>query len=933
MAWITPLFNVKEECFKASMKYISELEFIYNITQDDSLQGSISEEALYRFDANGRLPMEGSLSDVIEIPVDVCSNIFKNWLECPYTLPQSLQTIKIKLPIGYNINPGSYEECLTHNSAYSLIYMQGQELPGLGGGGVFGRATKFSMTPENMSNFAKKINYLKRLQSINTTHSIDFQNVKSMKPFINDIQKYVRGKNSSIEEIQEVILLVGLGVYSSISSPTIGMCFPKECDVADINANYAFLTKNKELVFNGVPYFSSDQFITISSMHVYTDDNRTDMPDEYPAVFVFFYVLFSFIGAFLTLGTLLDFWLEMSSKKVEDMSASFVQFCFKFVLCFSMYTNGKRLLSTESAGKDHLDCLNGIRFISMTWVVLGHSFFMILSGAVRNGGILMEVMSGSLGLEFEAVLNALPSVDTFFLMSGCLTTYIFLKELEKAGSNTTKHVITFIMYYVHRYLRITMTYILVIGFVMAVVPYIFYGPNWWQVTMESKDCQKYWWTNILYINTLIEYPEGSSNNCIGVSWYLVDDMIFHFFSPVVIYPLYYAYKMTKKHLIGMSYWCFTMACFTFGVFYIALTTRQPPSEMIPIPNLETNYTYHISFYFAPWARYQAYLIGILLGYVLHHTRGKAVQINEILNILVWQMAFLSAFAVVYGLYETHVTNYITLFEATMYNTFQRIAWNGAVAWVIFSCVKGYGGIVNEFLSWSFFAPMSRITFTTYLIHIAVQGMFAASTLSTFPNDWTVWANIWYYLPQQLISLSAGFLLALCFESPCVRVEKLIVGKILGLFIPAPPTPLPQVNKQQVDMEYNEIMKFDQNAANIEKQGMLNDQLEQEKPDKHDGNLHVNTNEHFQAQQTIAQEDLESKSNSTEKEGMTSIDVENNLNEDMPAASEHFFAKERMAEEDSQVIDEKIEAEGATSIDVEVNETGDLPSYDQANVKE
>ena len=44
------------------------------------------------------------------------------------------------------------------------------------------------------------------------------------------------------------------------------------------------------------------------------------------------------------------------------------------------------------------------------------------------------------GMAFEAVLNALPSVDSFFLMGGTLTAYIVFRELEKAGSNSSRSV-------------------------------------------------------------------------------------------------------------------------------------------------------------------------------------------------------------------------------------------------------------------------------------------------------------------------------------------------------------------------------------------------------------------------------------------------------------------------------------------------------------
>jgi len=42
-------------------------------------------------------------------------------------------------------------------------------------------------------------------------------------------------------------------------------------------------------------------------------------------------------------------------------------------LSFSVYTNGAKILSTEQS-KEVLTSINGIRFLSMTWVILGHSY-------------------------------------------------------------------------------------------------------------------------------------------------------------------------------------------------------------------------------------------------------------------------------------------------------------------------------------------------------------------------------------------------------------------------------------------------------------------------------------------------------------------------------------------------------------------------------
>ena len=51
----------------------------------------------------------------------------------------------------------------------------------------------------------------------------------------------------------------------------------------------------------------------------------------------------------------------------------------------------------------------------------------------------------------------------------------------------------------------------------------------------------------------------------------------------------------------------------------------------------SQWTYHVDLYVAPWNRYQPYLVGALLGYVLHHTRGQKIRLDRFVNLVVWQV--------------------------------------------------------------------------------------------------------------------------------------------------------------------------------------------------------------------------------------------------------------------------------------------------------
>lgn len=50
----------------------------------------------------------------------------------------------------------------------------------------------------------------------------------------------------------------------------------------------------------------------------------------------------------------------------------------KFLLTFSMSTNGSKVLSTETPPPSTVQAVNGIRVLSMGWVILGHTYFFTL---------------------------------------------------------------------------------------------------------------------------------------------------------------------------------------------------------------------------------------------------------------------------------------------------------------------------------------------------------------------------------------------------------------------------------------------------------------------------------------------------------------------------------------------------------------------------
>ncbi|RUS90313.1 hypothetical protein EGW08_001911, partial [Elysia chlorotica] len=128
---------------------------------------------------------------------------------------------------------------------------------------------------------------------------------------------------------------------------------------------------------------------------------------------------------------------------------------------------------------------------------------------------------------FHAILNAPYAVDTFFTISGCLVSYLFLRGVKKAGGLKVAHMV---MYYVHRYLRLTPLYALAILVYNGLTPYIEEGPFLAENSDRDVDCKDLWWTNLLYFSNL----RSDFRQCIGWSWYLPNDMQFYAVAPLIL---------------------------------------------------------------------------------------------------------------------------------------------------------------------------------------------------------------------------------------------------------------------------------------------------------------------------------------------------------------------------------------------------------------
>ncbi|CAG7818460.1 unnamed protein product, partial [Allacma fusca] len=193
-------------------------------------------------------------------------------------------------------------------------------------------------------------------------------------------------------------------------------------------------------------------------------------------------------------GTLLDVQYSTKSNLSSDRNLPV-----RILLCFSLYKNSLKWLDTR-VGSDNLGCLNGLRCLSMSWVVLCHTLKILFVLPRRNSVETNQIYKD---WTIYPLLNGTVCVDTFFTLGGILVAYHLLKELD-----TRKGRFNYLLFVAHRYLRLTPTYAISIGIVATLLPYTGSGPMWYYIEKDSEKCRKFWWYNLLYVNNILKFEPG-----------------------------------------------------------------------------------------------------------------------------------------------------------------------------------------------------------------------------------------------------------------------------------------------------------------------------------------------------------------------------------------------------------------------------------------
>ncbi|XP_055915469.1 nose resistant to fluoxetine protein 6-like [Eupeodes corollae] len=529
----------------------------------------------------------------------------------------------------------------------------------------------------------------------------------------------------------------------------IGICVPESCSAE-------FLTTIFQQAVSKVSKGKLDN-VSVSQC-------TNGKPRDLTATDIFGIAVFSTFGALMLASTLYDYFTAYYQKTPIPV-----------LLAFSILTNGKKLFAINlKSSPNSIDCLTGIRVLTMVWIIFCHTYMTTMNVPIINQ---KEQLPWVKSFWSMPLLNGTISVDSFFFISGLLVAWLGFRELDKTNGK-----LNVIMMYVHRYLRLTPAVAAVLLFMLSINKLILIGPFKQGIYVKNQ-CDGYnWWPVLLYIpNYLQQKPR-----CFDSTWYLDVDFQLYIISPLLLIAMWRWGKKFAPVLLVLS-------LLSIGSVIATYASNGFTGLINGTNDEEWTKTYSLTH-----TRCSPWFVGFACGYFMHINRNRKFQLSALSKLLGWTVCIGMFLVIVYGPYFTiHDRTHGTVLEAALYEGLKRFSWAVALCWLTVACHFGFGGLINSFLSHPYWQPLGRLSYSLYLVHLTVIKLnFGIIRSEMYFSDYYMMLQFWSAFG---VAIFFALALSLAFESPILVLEKFIFGGG-NKAKKAPQEPTTTVSNQIVDDE-------------------------------------------------------------------------------------------------------------------------------------
>ncbi|GFX99286.1 nose resistant to fluoxetine protein 6 [Trichonephila clavipes] len=262
-------------------------------------------------------------------------------------------------------------------------------------------------------------------------------------------------------------------------------------------------------------------------------------------------------------------------------------------------------------------------------------------------------------------------------------------------------------------LRIVPLYAMILGFYAILFPYGGSGPVW--PTYDTNPvCKESWWWNLFFINNF----QTLWKQCFAPAWYVAIDMQFHLITPLFLISLF-KWPRFGYCLVALS---ICASC----CYHCILTIKYSLFQNIScLPNyidgeldsfIHGNLIYFETLHMKPFQNLCTYLIGLGWG---HYRRKREICNKRSNSMLILCCGWIGFVISIWICFDVLYFSEESLLKHIVYNGFGGILFACSMGWLFHVCTAKQGGFIGHFLSLKIFLPLSRLSFSAYLIHFMV----------------------------------------------------------------------------------------------------------------------------------------------------------------------------------------------------------------------
>lgn len=525
------------------------------------------------------------------------------------------------------------------------------------------------------------------------------------------------------------------------------LCVPASCEPQDIEANLQ--THLASLNYSKISVSVNPRLCSLKNRY-YDQFFISDI--------IFSILMLSLIGLMVS-STLYDFICYQGHKDWKwNVESRWVD----VMMCFSARRAVRSMTRRRTDIKNfNLKPLSGITFISCIIITAGHRWGFRYSGPLQNVVVNESVYYNWFALLFIGHMDLF--VDVFFTVSGCVAVFFILNRMET-------HSVKFWQIVLVRYCRLTPVYAIVLFFYATLYYKMGDGPLWnLLVGTDMENCKKVWWTNLLYINNYVH----ADQLCGFHTWFMPCEFQFG----LAVIPLCYLFHYRPRTGINVAYAALAVA---IAIPFYVTYAEQLNGNLIFNARFfiqPQNDAYFAKFYMKTYTRAGPYILGSILGYVLHNYKGEKLSSSRTWGYgLVGGVTMMLAWGS--GSYFYYPYTEYNVWLSALYGATIRSIWSLGLCMVLYVMLIGSQTFVHSILSWRPFTPLSAIGFNVYLLNTILP---TTTTASLRNNDhYNLVSYLIFVIGDFGMDMIFGFLLYVCAERPFrllgINIQKIVENK-------------------------------------------------------------------------------------------------------------------------------------------------------------